>query len=94
MPKPDKKNTVTINEVDMTDKDCQYVGIAYFNDKGQKVTESFVIPNNGIVIKTHKATIKIKINRKPTFKVTFNETKKPTPPLMRDIFENEQPEKK
>ena len=55
---PNKK-AVDIKEVDMTDKNCQYVGVAYFNDKGQKVTESFVIPNDGIVIKTHKATIRV-----------------------------------
>lgn len=36
----------------------KYAGIAYLNDKGQKVTESFVIPNNWITTKADKATIK------------------------------------
>lgn len=59
MPGAVDKKTVDIKEVDMTDKNAQYVGVAYFNDKGQKVTESFVIPNDGIVIKTHKASIRV-----------------------------------
>lgn len=60
---PNKK-VIDIKEVDMTDRDCQYVGIAYFNDKGQKVTESFVIPNNGITIKTNKGSIKFCVDVK------------------------------
>ena len=54
-----KAKAVDIKEVDMTDKNAQYVGVAYINDKGQKVTESFVVLNQGITIKTHKATIKV-----------------------------------